>query len=143
MKCTEKELRVVRVQQAKINWCIFSHFQSPEGYALFDSGVLVYWSIEKVKVKWLSRARLFGTPWIVACTKLLRPWDFQGKSTGVGCHFPLQGIFPTQGSNPGLSHCTQTLYGLSHQGSPIEKEAGNSTRRWWKHRKWPQRKGNK
>ena len=68
MKCTEKELRVVRVQQAKINWCIFSHFQSPEGYALFDSGVLVYWSIEKVKVKWLSRARLFGTPWIVACT---------------------------------------------------------------------------
>ena len=34
----------------------------------------------------LSRARLFVTPWTVACTKLLRPWDFQGKSTGVGCH---------------------------------------------------------
>ena len=50
-----------------------------------------------------------------ACTKLLRPWDFQGKSTGVGCHFLLQGIFPTQGSNPGLSHCRQTLYHLSHQ----------------------------
>ena len=32
----------------------------------------------KVKVKSLSRARLFATPWIVACTKLLRPWDFQG-----------------------------------------------------------------
>ena len=40
----------------------------------------------KVKVKLLSRARLFATPWIVACTKLLHPWDFQGKSTGVGCH---------------------------------------------------------
>ena len=65
-------------------------------------------------VKSLSRARLFVTPWIVACTKLFHPWDFQGKSTGVGCHFLLQGIFPTQGSNPGLSHCRQTLYCLSH-----------------------------
>ena len=34
----------------------------------------------------------------------LRPWNFLGKSTGVGCHFLLQRIFPTQGSNPGLSH---------------------------------------
>ena len=40
----------------------------------------------KVKVKLLSRARLFATPWTVACIKLLRPWDFQGKSTGLGCH---------------------------------------------------------
>ena len=72
----------------------------------------------KVKVKSLSRARLFAAPWIVACTKLLCPWDFQGNNTGVGCHFLLQGIFPTQGSNPGLSHCRQTLYRLSHQGSP-------------------------
>ena len=40
---------------------------------------------------------------------------FQGKSTGVGCHFLLQGIFPTQGSNPGLSHCRQTIYRLNHQ----------------------------
>ena len=69
-------------------------------------------------MKSLSHARLFATPWIVACTKLLHPWDFQGKSTGVGCHFLLQGIFPTQGSNPGLSHYRQTLYHLSHQGSP-------------------------
>ena len=66
-------------------------------------------------MKSLSRAQLFATPWIVACSNLLRPWDFQGKSTGVGCHFLLQGIFPTQGSNPGLSHCRQTLYHLSHQ----------------------------
>ena len=71
------------------------------------------------KVKSLSRARLFATPWIVACTKLLHPWDFQGKSTGVGCHFLLHGIFPMQGSNPGLSHCRQTLYRLGHQGSAL------------------------
>ena len=72
----------------------------------------------KVKVKLLSRARLFATPWIVACTKLLRLWDFQGKSTGVGCHFLLQAISPTQGLNPGFSLCRQMLYHLSHQGSP-------------------------
>ena len=50
-------------------------------------------------------------------TRLLSPWDFLGKSTGVGCHFLLQGIFLTQGSNLGLQHCRQMLYPLSHQGS--------------------------
>ena len=35
---------------------------------------------------------------------LLCPWDFPGKNTGVGCHFLLQGIFLTQGSNPRLFH---------------------------------------
>ena len=61
--------------------------------------------------------RLFATPWTVACTKLLQPWDFLGKSTGVGCHFLLQGIFPIQGSNLGLPQCKQIPYYLSHQGS--------------------------
>ena len=37
-------------------------------------------------------------------TSLLCPQNFPGKSTGVGCHFLLQGIFPTQGSNPNLLH---------------------------------------
>ena len=44
--------------------------------------------------------------------------DSPGKNTGVGCHIPLQGIFSTQGSNPGLPHCRRILYWLSHQGSP-------------------------
>ena len=35
------------------------------------------------------------------------PWDFSGKNTGAGCHFLLQGIFPTQGSNLGLLHCSR------------------------------------
>ena len=35
----------------------------------------------------------------------------------MGCHSLLQGVFPTQGSNPGLPHCRQILYSLSHQGS--------------------------
>ena len=44
--------------------------------------------------------------------------DSPGKNTGVGCHALLQGIFPNQGSNPGLPHYRQILYHLSHQGSP-------------------------
>ena len=44
--------------------------------------------------------------------------DSRGKNTGVGCHTLLQGIFPPQGSNPGLLHCSRILYHLSHQGSP-------------------------
>ena len=43
--------------------------------------------------------------------------DSPGKNTGVGGHALLQGIFPTQGSNLGLSHCRWILYSLSHQGS--------------------------
>ena len=38
------------------------------------------------------------------------PWNFPGQNNGACCHFLLQGIFPTQGSNPGLPHCRQILY---------------------------------
>ena len=43
------------------------------------------------------------------------PWNSPGQYTGVGSLSLLQGIFPTQGSNPGLSHCGQILYQLSHK----------------------------
>ena len=46
---------------------------------------------------------------------LLCPWDFPGKSTGIGCHFLLQGVFPTQGSDLSLPNCRYILYHLSHQ----------------------------
>ena len=44
--------------------------------------------------------------------------DSPGKNTGVGCHALLQGFFLTQGSNPGLPHCSWILYHVSHQRSP-------------------------
>ena len=44
--------------------------------------------------------------------------DSPGKNIGVSCHALLQGVFPTQGSNPDLLHCRQILYQLSYQGSP-------------------------
>ena len=58
----------------------------------------------------------FATPWTVA-VRLLCPWDFPGKNTGVGCHFLLQGIFPTWGSNPSLLYWQADSLPLSHQGS--------------------------
>ena len=64
---------------------------------------------------------------IPSCLTLCDPMDYSppgssvhgnspGENTRVGCHVLLQGIFPTQGSNPGHLHCRQTLYPLSHQG---------------------------
>ena len=50
--------------------------------------------------------------------RLFCPWNSPGNNTGVGCHSLLQGIFPTQGLNPGLLCCRQILYHLSHQGNP-------------------------
>ena len=81
-------------------------------------------------MKSFSHARFFATPWIVACIKLLCPWDFQGKSTGVGYHFlrdgsdgkasacsagdlgsiPGLGISPGEGNGNPLQHsCLENL----------------------------------
>ena len=51
--------------------------------------------------------------------RLLCPRAFPGKNTGVGCHFLLQGIFPTQGLNPVPLHCRQILYGSATREAPI------------------------
>ena len=53
---------------------------------------------------------------------LYSPWNFPGQNAGVGSLSLLQGIFPTQGSNPGLLHCRQILYQLSHKRSPEIRE---------------------
>ena len=49
---------------------------------------------------------------------LYSPWNSPDQNTGVGGLSLLQGIFPTQGLNPGLPHCRQILYQLSHKGKP-------------------------
>ena len=53
---------------------------------------------------------------------LYSPWNSLGQSTRVGSLSLLQGIFPAQESNPGLPHCRQILYQLSHKGSPRSLE---------------------
>ena len=49
------------------------------------------------------------------------PWNSPGQNSGVGSLPLLQGIFPTQESNPGLLHCRWILYQLSHKGNLIGK----------------------
>ena len=59
----------------------------------------------------------FGDP--VVC-----PWDYPGRNTGVGCHFLLQGIFPTQGSNLhllGRLHCRQIFFFFFFAAEPLGK----------------------
>ena len=81
----------------------------------------IWWcdrSFSKIKAQCcavLSHVQLFATPWTVACQAPLSMGSLQARITC--CHALLQGIFPTQGSNPGLPHCRQILYHLSHQGS--------------------------
>ena len=75
----------------------------------FSSNILNIF--EKWKWNFLSHVRLFVTPWTVACRTPL------GQNTGEGSCSLLQGIFPTQGSNPSLPHCRWILYQLSYQGS--------------------------
>ena len=63
------------------------------------------------KWKSLSCVQLFVTPWTIQ-------GDSPGQNTGVGSLSLLQGIFLTQGSNPGIPHCGWILYQLSHKGRP-------------------------
>ena len=83
---------------------------------IWESSILN--SVNKQKWKWksLSGVRLFATPWTTQSV------EFSGQNTGVGSCFLLQGILPTQGSNPGLSHCRLILYQLSHHGSPVNMQ---------------------
>ena len=66
-----------------------------------------YTDIHEKKVKVKVTQSLFATP-----------WNSPGQNPGVVSCSLLQGIFPTQGLNPGLPHCKQILYHLSHKGSP-------------------------
>ena len=57
-------------------------------------------------------------PTVVDIMVIYSSWHSPGQNTGVGSLSLLQGIFPTQGLNPGLPHCRQILNQLSHKGSP-------------------------
>ena len=84
----------------------------------FNSNSAKYSAVFFCCVQLLSHVLLFVNPWTVA-HQTPYPWNFSGKNTGVGCHFLLQEIFPTQGLNLCLLHCRQILYHLSHPGSVI------------------------
>ena len=76
------------------------------------------WNCYVIKWKWSSSVVCDSLrPYGLQPTRLLHPWDFPGKSTEVGCHCLLQGIFLTQRSNSDLLHYRKTLYHLSQKRS--------------------------
>ena len=94
-----------------------------------DYVIADFWNIQEIQLnsdaplakwdsaKWsewksLSHIGLYETQWTIQSMEFSRP------ETGVGIHYLLQGVFPTQGSHPGLPHCRRILYQLSHQGRP-------------------------
>ena len=92
--------------------------------------------VENWNGDWVFPTLIDGVKWSEShsvVSNSLRPnglyssWNSPGQNTGVGSLSLFQGIFPTQGSNPGLPHCRQILYQLSHKGSPYWR-----SRRWWK-----------
>ena len=114
---------------------LWSQWQS-SGYQLFSLGgrfrffglVGVFLRKQNVGGHWKYKLKV----WIYLCIvgkSCLTPWDpmyssppvssfhedSPGKNTGVGCRALIQGIFPTQGSSPGLPHGRRILYHLSHQ----------------------------
>ena len=82
-------------------------------------GVLWFMGLQRVRHDWATELNWSVIhsvvpdslrPHALQPTRLLCPWDFPGNCTGMGCHSLFQGIFPTQGSKPGLLHCRQILY---------------------------------
>ena len=76
------------------------------------------WTLQRMKSESCSVVPTLCDPMDCSPTRLLCPWNSPGWNTGVDSCSLLHVIFPTQGSNPGLPHCWQILYHLSHQGSP-------------------------
>ena len=89
-----------------IHRLLLRHLQFYRSLSKRDQTRIMYISpravhLRQVTAQSLSRVQPFVTPQTVA-TRLLSPWGFPGKNTGVGYHFLLQRMFLTQGSNPSL-----------------------------------------
>ena len=90
-------------------------FHAPSTPYPCHSLFILFFCILWVPIQWksLSCVWLFATPWAIQSMEFSR-----GQNIGVGSFSPLQGIFPTQGSNPCLWHHRKILYQLSHKESP-------------------------
>ena len=101
------------------------------------------WMVCKMKVKWQVKAQsclTFCDPMDYSLPGSSVHWILPGRNTRVGGHFLLQGIFLTQGSNPGLLHCRQVLYHLNHREALVYKRMlSGSLLKWLLHQKIPQK----
>ena len=89
---------------------IMIHLSLTPIYLIIKMAMTFFFHKTALKVK--VALSLFVTPWTI------ESMDFSRPEYGVGSLSLLQGIFPTQGSNPCLPHCRQILYQLSYQRSP-------------------------
>ena len=107
-------------RQRNYLWLVWSHFQilvGVRGMSPVTSGI----PLSLLLLCLLSPVPLFVVDWTIACQASLSMGFFR-KNTGVGCHFFLQGIFPTQGLKSSLLcllHCREILYPLSLSLSPM------------------------
>ena len=115
-KCLAQCLENTGVQQhtavfnlVKVKSLSHARLLQPRG--LWPTRLLSVHGIHQARIlEWVAISFSRGsTLWTVAYQAPLCPWDSSGKNTGVGCHFLLPGIFPTQGLNPDPPLCRQTL----------------------------------
>ena len=99
-----------------LTWCSFT--SQDLGMCSLNIRIICY--ITTVPVFRLSCSVVSDSLWPhgLEPARLLCPWNFLGKNTGVGCHFLLQGIFPTQGSNLHLLHWQAGSLPLAPPGKP-------------------------
>ena len=91
-------------------WTAKKTITQKENYRM--GGNICKWYIDESE----SHSVVSDTLWPLG---LYSPWNSPGQNTGVGSLSLLQRMFPTQELNPGLLHCGQILYQLSHKGSPM------------------------
>ena len=116
-------------QRVRHNWATkHTVMHIPEKYWKVDKRKKIleeFWNLEESNgIGWAVYLQLLALGPVeqlklqcVLVARFLCPWHFPGKNPGVGCHFLLQGIYLTQGSNPSLPQCRQILYCQSHQNS--------------------------
>ena len=93
------------------------------------------WTLESICMLMCSVAQLCPAlcdPMDYSPPRLLCPQDFPDKHTGMGCHFLLQGIFLTQGLNPGLPHCRQFLYHWATREAWVPGVMARNSSHWCK-----------
>ena len=92
-----------------------------------NDNVLIYVVNVRIHLSIMHNQYTYINVYVCVYTRLFCLWNFPGKNTRAGCHSLFQGIFPNQGSNPGLLHCRQILYYLSHEGSLFFPHYSTST----------------
>ena len=107
------------------------NYRAPIFY-LINDGASNYYGMVAVymgcrsEVKWSESSSVVSDS--LRLHGLYNPWNSPGQNTEVSCCSLLQGIFPTQGLNPGLLHCRWIFYCLSHQGSHCRSEPSHNNR---------------